>query len=367
MATITLRTAAGGAKSYRAEVRLKGYPAQRATFSRLTDAKRWATQTEAAIREGRHFKTTEAKKHSLADLIDRYIKDVLPRPVRKSKRPRSARSQGIIKAQLAWWKDELGDYLLADVTPALIAEARDKLASDTTRTGKALSPSTVVRYMAPLSHAMGIAVREWGWLDDSPMRKVECPAEPRGRVRFLDDDERERLLAACRESKSQDLYPAVVLALSTGARQSELMGLRWGQVDFARKLATLNETKNGERRILPLAGPALDLLRERTKVRRLDTDLVFPARKRQRDGTYKPVDLRTPFETALKRAGIEDFHWHDLRHTAASYLAMNGASLAEIAEVLGHKTLAMVKRYAHLSEAHTASVVERMNARFLGS
>jgi site-specific recombinase XerD len=78
-----------------------------------------------------------------------------------------------------------------------------------------------------------------------------------------------------------------------------------------------------------------------------------------------PVDLRTPWETALKRAGIEDFRWHDLRHSTASYLAMNGASLAEIAEVLGHKTLAMVKRYAHLSEAHTASVVEKMNMRFL--
>jgi integrase len=182
-------------------------------------------------------------------------------------------------------------------------------------------------------------------------------------VRFLDDAERERLLTACRESASPDLYPAVLLALSTGARQQEIIGLRWPQVDLARRMATLHETKNGERRVLPLAGPALDLLRERAKVRRIDSDLVFPGRT---DPT-KPVDLRTPFETALKRAGIADFHWHDLRHTAASYLAMNGASLAEIAEILGHKTLAMVKRYAHLSEAHTASVVEKMNARYFGS
>jgi integrase len=126
-------------------------------------------------------------------------------------------------------------------------------------------------------------------------------------------------------------------------------------------VATLHETKNGEHRVLPLAGPAPDLLRERSRVRRIDTDLVFPGRLHPN----KPVDLRTPFETALKVARTEDFHWHDLRHTAASYLAMNGASLAEIAEVLGHKTLAMVKRYAHLSAAHTAGVVERMNARFL--
>ena len=94
----------------------------------------------------------------------------------------------------------------------------------------------------------------------------------------------------------------------------------------------------------------------------MDSELVFPGRTRN----PKPVDLRTPFETALKRAGIEDFRWHDLRHTAASYLAMGGASLAEIAEILGHKTLAMVKRYAHLSDSHVAGVVERMNAKFLG-
>jgi site-specific recombinase XerD len=100
---------------------------------------------------------------------------------------------------------------------------------------------------------------------------------------------------------------------------------------------------------------------DRAKVRRIDTDLVFPGRKGNR-----PIDLRFPFETAVKRAGIEDFHWHDLRHSAASYLAMNGATLAEIAEVLGHKTLAMVKRYAHLSQAHTTRVVESMNARLFG-
>jgi integrase len=216
--------------------------------------------------------------------------------------------------------------------------------------------------MAALSHCFTVAVNEWQWLEDSPTRKVKKPQEPRGRVRFLSDNERDRLLRACRDSDSRDLYLAVVLALSTGARRMEILSLHWNNVDFNRRVAVLEDTKNGERRVLPLAGSALELLRERSKVRRLDTDLVFPGRTRP----PKPVDLRTPFETALERAGIEDFRWHDLRHSAASYLAMNGASLPEIAEVLGHKTLQMVKRYAHLSEAHTAGVVERMNERFLG-
>ena len=217
---------------------------------------------------------------------------------------------------------------------------------------------TVNRYLSALSHAFSVAVKEWGWLEDNPMRKVTKPKEPRGRVRYLGDEERGRLLEECRKSESPDLYCALVLALSTGARRMEVLGLRWGQVDFHRRAITLLETKNGEIRSLALVGHAFELMDARAKVRRIDTDLVFPGRLRGR-----PVDLRASFETALKRAGIEDFRWHDLRHSAASYLAMNGATLAEIAEVLGHKTLAMVKRYAHLSQAHTTRVVEGIPGR----
>ncbi|WPL15579.1 Integrase [Thiorhodovibrio winogradskyi] len=364
MATITERTDGTGARTYRVEVRLKGHPRQSATFTRKTDAKKWAQQNEAAIREGRHFKTIKSRRHTLADLIDRYIRDVLPRPPRKSKRPRSSRSISIITSQLQWWRDELGAYILADVTPAKIVEARDKLSRTVKRDGTPMSPSTVVRYMAPLSHAFGVAVREWGWIDDSPMRKVERPAEPDGRVRFLSDDERESLLGACRGSRNPWLYLAVLLALSTGMRKSELTGLRWPDVDFKNARITLRETKNGEIRVVPLTGQALALLKDHAKIKRLDTDLVFPGQARP-PKPVQPMDFRAAWDAALKRAEIQDFHFHDLRHTTASYLAMNGASLAEIAEVLGHKTLAMVKRYAHLSEAHTASVVERMNARYL--
>jgi integrase len=254
----------------------------------------------------------------------------------------------------------------------LVSEYRDRLfrdpipprTDDPEKAGptRYRSPSTVNRYLAVLSHAFTVALKEWQWVESNPVLKVSKPAEPRGRIRFLSDDERTRFLTACKASQSPDLYPAIILALSTGARAQEVMGLRWSQVDLTRKVATLHETKNGERRVLPLAGPALDLLHVRSKVRRLDTDLVFPGHNRP----AKPIDLRSAFEGALKVAGITDFHWHDLRHTAASYLAMNGASLAEIAEVLGHKTLNMVKRYAHLSEAHTAAVVERMNERYFG-
>jgi integrase len=352
MANIQRRTTHEGKTSYRVQVRLKGYPPQTATFERLTDARKWAQQTEAAIREGRHFKTTEAKRHTLAELIDRYIREVLP----------GKRDKANPARQLSWWKDQLGAYMLADVTPALLVEHRDKLAGSTTVRHQERTPATVNRYMAVLSHAFTIAVKEWQWLEDNPLRKVSKPKEPRGRVRFLSDSERARLLAACRAHKSPDLYLAVVLSLSTGARQQEIMSLRWYQVDLNAGVIRLEQTKNGERRALPLTGHALDLVRERAKVRRIDTDLLFPSHH----DTAKPINLRNVWLAALKQADIKDFRWHDLRHSAASYLAMNGATLAEIAEVLGHKTLAMVKRYAHLSEQHTAAVVARMNERIFG-
>jgi integrase len=122
-----------------------------------------------------------------------------------------------------------------------------------------------------------------------------------------------------------------------------------------------HQTKNGERRSAPLVGHAAERMRAHAKVRRLDTDLVFPGSNR------RPLEIAKMFREASARAGIRDFHFHDLRHAAASYLAMNGATLAEIAEVLGHKTLQMVKRYAHLTEGHTRDVVERMNNRIFGS
>lgn len=352
MASIEKRVSDNGDLSYRVKIRIKGYPSQTATFERKTDANKWAASTESAIKEGRHFKTTEAKRRTLGELIDRYIKDVLPT------KPKNAKNQ---EAQLQWWKSEIGSYTLADVTPTLIADCRDKLLDGITRLGKKRSNATTVRYLAALSVTLSHGVNALEWLEDSPMRKVIKPKEPRGRVRFLSKDERTKLLAACQKSTHPYLYAVVVLALSTGARQGEIMNLTWDDIDLNRGRAILHETKNGERRALPIAGHALKVLRELAKVRRIDTKLLFAG-----NNPTTPAELRKPWIAALETAGIEGFKFHDLRHSAASELAMNGATLAEIAEILGHKTLQMVQRYAHLSEGHTAGVVERMNKKIFG-
>lgn len=353
MATIEKRIGIDGSVNYRVRVRLRGFPPQTASFQRLTDAKKWVQQTESAIREGRHFKTVESRKHTLKEAIDRYIQSVLP-----SKKPNSQKDQ---TKQLQCWSDNIGYLSLADVTPAIIAEQRDKLAQGKTPRGDRTN-ATVNRYLAILSHLFTVSVKEWGWSHENPVLKVTRLKEPRGRVRFLSDDERARLLEACKKSESAYLYTVVVLALSTGARKMEILGLKWQDVDIARGVITLHETKNGERRVLALTSLALELMKQYTKIRMLHCDFVFPSHS-----LNKPVDITTPWETALKRAEIKDFRFHDLRHSAASYLAMDGASLAEIAEILGHKTLSMVKRYSHLSEAHTSKVVARMNEKIFGN
>jgi integrase len=353
MATIEKRTTADGKTSFRIKVRLKGYPVQTATFERITDAKKWIQDTESSIREGRHFKTNEAKKHTTTELIERYIKEILPR------KPKSMVDQTI---QLNWWKENIGAYLLSSVTPAIITEYRGKLLTEPSKRGKIKrTNSTANRYCAALSHCFTIAVKEWEWMQENPIMKIAKLKEPKGRVRYLSDEERERLLKTCKESQSQFLYLLVVLAISTGARKMEICKLTWNDIDLNRSMITLHDTKNKERRSLPLVGSARDLMKLHYKNRNENTNLAFPAKN-----LINPIDIRTPFETALKKAEIEDFTWHDLRHSCASYLAMNGATLAEIAAVLGHKTLSMVKRYSHISDAHTSGVVERMNNKIFG-
>jgi integrase len=336
---------------YRVKIRLRGHPPADASFDRITDAKRWAAETETAIRAGRWFQHVEAKRTTLSDLIDRYRKEFVPNAGLRSSHDRLE--------YLSFWNAELGALMLAEVTPAKIVSARNKLLNTTTRRNDKMSPASVNRYCAALRHCLNIGVREFGVLDDNPMRKVRQMTEPRGRVRFLTAAEREALLSEC-GAHSESLRLILVLALSTGARRGEILGMRWPDVDLKRGTLTFQETKNGERRSTPLTGYAAELMRDQAKVRQIGSDLVFPGTK------GNPLQIGKMFAEAVERAGIQDFHFHDLRHTAASALAMNGATLAEIAEVLGHKTLQMVKRYAHLTEGHTRGVVGRMNRAVFG-
>jgi len=333
--------------SYRVQIRRRGFPPVTQTFDRRTDAARWARETEADVQRGLRFPQHDAERRTIADLVDRQLEHVKLHRAHDFERQR---------AILEWWKGAIGALTLAAVAtkPAVLAEQRDRLL-----TNEGLSPATVNRYLAALSKAFSNAVKEWHWMRDNPLRNISKPEEPRGRVRFLDDDERRRLLDACRKSEYKPLYLIVLFAMTTGMRRGELLGLRWQDVDNERRVAILHNTKNGDRRSVPIVPEVEEVLREHGKVRRLDSDMIFMS-----GGTAEVWQFDKAWYQAIKDAKVKDFRFHDLRHTTASYLAMSGATTAEIAAVLGHRTLQMVKRYAHMSDQHTGAVVQRMAQKY---
>ncbi len=393
MAYIQKRKAADGAVSYRVQIRLRGYPLETATFDRMTDAREWGAKTESDMKAGRYF--GEAKRHTFQELKDSYTKW----------KPGKIKCFDERKPVLTRWIELLGDCQLDAITPAKIAACRDALAKETVqrgaKPGKLKSGGTVNRMVAYLSDVLSYAVKELQWIERNPCERISKFKEAVGRVRFLSDEEREALLTACQNSNNPDLYPAVVLSLTTGARQAEIMNLTWQQIDFDNRLITLHngETKNNEPRVLPLVGKAFDLLKERTKARsnvrvidtplaqkaaeslkrrskarRIGTSLVFPPTGASKSG--KPIQLNAAWNTARELANLgawegkdesrkfrSNFRWHDLRHTAASYLTMQGASALEISKILGHKTMAMVSRYSHLAPSHVSALGDKLAAR----
>ncbi|MDA0780658.1 MAG: site-specific integrase [Rickettsiales bacterium] len=349
MADFEKKILVSGRAVYRARVRIKGYPVASATFDKKRDAVAWAAKIETEIREGRYDKNSAAKKYTMADAIDRYINDVLPI---KSKKTRYISQQ---KGQLLWWRARIGAYTLINITPAVVTKERDLLR-------RRVASATANRYLAALSHVMTKAYKEWDWITENPMKKATKFKEPRGRVRFLNESERDALLIACRQSSCKYLHLIVLIAISTGARKGEILNLRWEDYDCMRRQIVVQETKNDERRTLYLRGRAAEHFKGLyVSLKQPKEGWVFASRNKG-----QPIEIDLYWRAAVKQAKLKDFRFHDLRHTAASYLAMNGTSLAAIAELLGHKTLNMVKRYAHLSESHSAEQIEAMNKKVFG-
>ncbi len=355
-----------GRTSFRVQVRLKGNPSQSATFRNHRDAVRWASSIESAILERRHFPHTRANRTTFESLAQRY-RDHAVAGTSPSRRSTANR-------HLAWWLGHFRGLSLAEITPDRVAEARDALAAEgftrarhpgTARRG-AIAPqtyrrsgATVNRYLATLSHLFTTAVREWRLVDRNPVRDVTKKKDSRGRSRFLSDPEREALLRACAQSAWPPLEALVLLAISTGARRGELIRLRWTDLSLSAPSpqAIIPDSKNGDPRRLPLMGRALRAVTALASANATHSPFIFPSRV---DPGRPYVGFDAHWYAALAAAGIEDFRFHDLRHTCASYLASQGSSLLEIADVLGHRTMAMVKRYSHLAQDHKVELIRKM-------
>ena len=354
MAEIKERIKKNGEKSYTACIRIKGYKPMYATFQRKSDAKMWIQDYEPQMKRGKKITDYEASKHTLEELIDRYIKIELPK--------RKPADQKKYKMQLEWWKRHIGMYLLSKVTPALLSECKDKLVTEESpkpiKGGKTRSGATANRYMACLSIVFSFACKEWDWIEENPMLKVRKFTETPKQDRFLMPEEIKKILDACTkfelkgENYNYETYLFVLVALSTGARYSEIHNLQWKDVDFRNKQFYFLNTKNGENRGVPMTETIYNELQKFKKVRNIRSDYLWTTK----DGN-KLIDMRVRFYKVLDVSGVK-CRFHDLRHTVASHIAMNGGSLLDIAQVTGHKTMQMVKRYSHLTQKHTAELLQ---------
>lgn len=352
MATIRVRTGTRGV-TYQAVVRQAGHKPLRRSFKSKTLAKRWAADMESAQRKGETV-TNEAHKHTLAEAIERFL------------RQRPDLGRDAVNA-LGWWSREHGHKRLSTITDVWIMEVRDSLVGGLVRNpqdGKQYRKGAGLanRRVTYLSAVLGKGNRRkpggalaWKWILRNPAQDVAKLPEPPGRTRFLTDDEREALLNAC--SADPTLYVLVLCALSSGARAGELLALRWQDLDLAGGKGVIHTSKSGEGRTLYFVGAALEALKAHAKVRPLGPDArVFAS---DPSGRF-PYQYGEPFREACKKAKLKNFRFHDCRHSTASYLAQQGASLHEIGAVLGHRSPETTRRYAHLVPGQTAALVSRV-------
>jgi integrase len=301
---------------------------------KFRDAESLLIKRKQTIREG---KVPEpAKKilnHTFKDLANEYRKWSSPQ--------RSYKSKKYFIDQLV---EKFGNIPLRQFNTRMLELYQ------TERIQKGNKPATINRHVATIKHMMTKAV-QWDMVEEYALKKVRQVKqleERNRRLRYLSEEESKRVIEKC----DPHLKPIVVMALHTGMRKSEILTLRWENIDLAIKLILLTDTKNNEPRQIPINKTLkayLDKLPQR-----IDGGYVFYDPR-----TDKPYqDIKKSFARALKNAGVKDFHFHDLRHTFASHLVMKGVDIMTVKELLGHKTLAMTLRYAHLAPSHKIRAVD---------
>lgn len=353
MASIYKRKKKNGAPSWRAVIRITGHPAVCNHFDMKQDADDWVADVERQIKLGQFKLERHKAKATFSDLLNHYY------------------SSGILghrKAavdtvrHLNYWKERFKSYSLAYITTELIAKERQLLANKPTQKGTPRSSATTNRYVAALSSLLSYCCRTLGWISENPCSNVTMLKEPPGRDRILSDAELRRLLKACRESKNEYLYCIVLIALTTGARKSEILGLTWEQgIDFESRLAHLRITKNGKPRSLPLVPEVVTELQKLYERRNPAKKLVFASKT-----TSGRIDFRKPWVQALRLAQIDDFVFHSLRHQFATLASRQGASILELQLATGHLSVESLQVYTHMQGQMVRKFSDNIAKRILG-
>ena len=219
---------------------------------------------------------------------------------------------------------------------------------------KALSPATRNRHLAHLSSIFNKG-KEWGLITDNPAQGIKPLRENGARTRFLDKEEIQLLLNA----SSERFRPTLITALHSGMRRGEILNLKWSDVDFKNGIITVQESKSGKKRMIPMDNTLCGTLS--VLPTRFQRGYVFPSPIKEGKPLY---DFKRQFRNAVKKAGITDFRFHDCRHTFASHLVMSGVDLMIVRELLGHATLTMTMRYAHLAPDHRSRAIKTLDSAY---
>ncbi len=283
---------------------------------------------------------------TVALLLSRYRQEYFP--------TLAPETQAVRRRIFGWMARDLADIPLEHLTPFVLRQYCHHLE-------QRVDAATVRTYLRALSAALTVAVEVYEWLPRNPLEKVPLPRLPPLRVRFLSLEEQERLLLACQASRCPALLPAALLALTTGARRAEVLMRPWEDVDLSKRVLRLQHTKNHVRHAVPMP-PMTVVALEDWRTRQVPTSRwLFPGRYRGEP----PVCLHRYWWEALALANVQNFRWHDFRHTAASYLLWAGCPLIYVKEILGHRSLATTERYAHLADSHLGEWSDRMAERFI--
>ena len=291
------------------------------------------------IKEGKWFEIEKQKEIYFGDFSKEFLEQ-------HSRNKRSfKRDKGIVKIL----NGHFGDKLLHRITPLMVEDYKK------IRLDKGRAKATVNREVACLKCMFNKAIL-WGKAKENPVTKVQLFKEDNMIVRYLTEDERERLLKACKVSTATHLYPIVIVALNTGMRKGEILNLRWRDIDLANRFIHVETSKSGKRRDIPMN----DLLTETLKygIKSPGSEYVFCDEKGE---PFTRLDRS--FKTALRRAGVNNFRFHDCRHTFASYWMMSGGDIYKLSQILGHSTLKVTERYAHLSPHYGRDIIESLGRR----
>ncbi|UEO00418.1 site-specific integrase [Acidiferrobacter thiooxydans] len=339
MASFIPRKGPGGKRVWQAHVRRRGYPAQVRTFDTKAEAEAWAATIESEIARGVFVSRAEAEATSLAEALDRYAVEVVPRK-------RSGTRE--LSTITSWRSSALGTRPMASV------RGKDVAAAIRDMEGRGLSPNTIRLHLALLSHLFNTARTAWGMESLSnpvDLVKGQRPKLPQGRTRRLVDDEQARLLAAAKAYDSTphaggNVGPIITWAIETAMRRGEIAAMRWEHLNIEGRALLLPETKNGTPREVPLSKVALAVLDG------------LPRRPDGRVWGMRPDSISQAFERVCKAAGIEGLTFHDLRHEATSRLFEKGLGDMQVAAITGHKTQQMLKRYTHLRAKDLAPLLD---------